>query len=141
MTPSNKSFYDYLTSLAESSPQKKLLGNWEQWLAANEVLNRAEKLAARFQHKDICPGNYIALSAERNLNTALAILGLRLAGAVVILVDPREDVQDTLHNCDPPISAKAIVRGTDDLSPIRTGKFLPVQYSSRETARILYYEE
>ena len=138
MTPSSKSFYEYLTSLAAAYPHKKLLGYGDQWLNAGEVLTRAEKLAGKFQYVGVCPGDLIALSAERNLNTALAILALRLAGAVIVLVDPREDIQITLDSYDPPISVNAVVKGADDLFPVRYGQFSPVQYPSQEAAFILF---
>ena len=102
MLPSRKSFYEYLSSFASASPKQRILGDQDGWLTAGKVLMLAETLACKFQRDGIQPGDYIALHTERNVRGALALLGLRLAGAVAVLIDPREDIQKVLNSCDPP---------------------------------------
>ena len=138
MLPSRKSFYEYLSSFASASPEKRIFGDQDGWLTAGKVLMLAETLACKFQRDGIQPGDYIALHAERNARGALALLGLRLAGAVAVLIDPREDIQKVLNSCDPPISVKGIIKETDYPFTGKTMPFHPVQYSSKNPAFIIF---
>ena len=118
MTPSLKNFYEYLTEYVAEAPDRKMLGAPGRWLTAGEVLARVTAAAAFFRRQGIRPGGLVALRAERSLEGVLVLLGLRLAGAVVALTDPRSAVEPFLERSAVPIPAEAVAEPAGD------GRFL-----------------
>lgn len=114
MTPSLKNFYEYLTEYVAEAPDRKMLGAPGRWLTAGEVFARVTAAAAFFRRQGVRPGGLVALRAERSLEGVLVLLGLRLAGAVVALTDPRSPVEAFLERSAVPIPAEAVAEPAGD---------------------------
>lgn len=109
MTPSSKSICSYLRELAQAEPQKKLLGNHAGWLTASQVWSTAESVALQLLAAGIRPRDPVALQMNRNLESVLMLLGLRIAGAVAVLTDPHAEPEKALSECAAPICVTAAI--------------------------------
>ncbi|MBR5110082.1 MAG: AMP-binding protein [Clostridia bacterium] len=103
-----------LQALAESQPDKKLLGDSACWLTARGCWASVSACAAALHAAGIQKGELAALQTKRSLTTALLVLALRAAGALVVLCDPRHAPRDALSACDTEIPVKTwITLGAD----------------------------
>ena len=99
--------YAYLQALGREQPNKRLLGDESRWLSASEVLRLVTGLAHRFVGLGLRPGDEIALRAPRCLETALLLFALRAAGLLVVLTDPRQEIDEVLAGCEAGIQPRA----------------------------------
>ena len=111
MQDTGKGLWALLTARAGKVPDKPLLGG-DKWLSTEEVRRLTERAAALFRKAGLCDGVHAALSCAGNVNTAIVLLALRAAGAVVVLLDPRQDVQDALAGAETPIPVKVVIAQT-----------------------------
>lgn len=95
----------YLHCLALEKPCQPLLGDKEGWLRAEQVDQFVEAGAGLLYSSGLRSGMLAVLPARRTVNTVLALLCLQRVGAAAILTDPREDTQQALTACAPPLSA------------------------------------
>ena len=109
MKPSSKSILAYLEELATNQPAKKLLGDESRWLDARKVLALVEHIGTAYRRMGINGGAYVALRAQRTAPTALVMLGLRAAGAVVVLTEPKQEIVRILEESEPPIPVQAVI--------------------------------
>ena len=109
MNVSDKSILTYLEELAAAQPAKKLLGDESRWLDARKSLAVVEHIGTAFRRMNVGGGAYVALRAQRTLPTALVILGLRAAGAVVVLTEPKQEINETLAGTEKPIPVEAVI--------------------------------
>ena len=112
MKASEKSIDSCLGEIAASQPEKMLLGDETRWLNAVEAHALAGKIGAAFRRMGIGNGAYAALRAERTVSAALMILGLRAAGAVAVLTEPRQEIAQTLSETETPIPVQAMIQQT-----------------------------
>ena len=103
----NKALLDYLRALAGREPEKRLLGSENGWLDSASTLKTAEGLGRFFVSLGLKPGECAALRAERCLDAALLVLALRAAGTVVVLTDPRQEIDAALAESDADIRPRA----------------------------------
>ncbi len=97
---------------AEAYPDRRMFGS-DKWLSRSEVLALTKGTAADLMRKGLCTGAYVSLACRGNAETSMMLLALRAAGAVVALLDPRQDVQDALYASETPIPVKAHIAQTD----------------------------
>lgn len=97
----------YLRKLAEKAPEKRLVGGESGWLSAAEVLRIVEGLGRRLISLGLRPGDEAALRTDRCPETALLILGLRAAGVPAVLCSPRQEIDETLADCEADIRPRA----------------------------------
>ena len=111
MDASQRSILSYLKELASLQPEKPLLGNDAHWLSAGKVLSLVEHVATALRRMNIS-GTTVAVRCTRTLETAILLLSLRAAGAVAVLIDPRDDVQTALQQTDAEIPVQAVIAQT-----------------------------
>lgn len=111
MDASQRSILSYLKDLASLQPEKPLLGSDAHWLSAGKVLSLVEHVATALRRMNIS-GATVAVRCTRTLETAILLFGLRAAGAVAVLIDPRDDVQTALQQTDAEIPVQAVIAQT-----------------------------
>ena len=111
MAVSQRSILSYLKELGSLQPEKPLLGNDAHWLSAGKVLSLVEHVATALRRMNIS-GTTVAVRCTRTLETAILLLSLRAAGAVAVLIDPREDVETALGQTDAEIPVQAVIAQT-----------------------------
>ena len=109
MKESYKGILSYLFDLAVSQPDKQLLGDETHWLNAKEILELTKRTGAALRQMHLGNGAFVALRAQRTVATALALLGMRAAGAVAVLVDPRQDIPRMMAEAETPIPVQAVI--------------------------------
>ena len=97
----------YLKILAGKKPEKRLLGGEAGWLSAGRVLRTVENLGRNLLSLGLRPGDLAALRAERGVDTALLILGMRAAGVMAVLTGPRQEIDESLADCEADIHPRA----------------------------------
>ena len=112
MNASSKPILTWLEELAAREPGKKLLGGAGRWLDADKALALAEHVGTALRRMGLCGGVYVAFQAKRTLGSAMMLLGLREAGAVAVLCDPKQEIMDTLHQTETLIPAVAAIEQT-----------------------------
>ena len=113
MNVSGRSILSYLNELAFSQPDKRLLGDETRWMSARVVLDLVERTGAAFRRMGIGGGAYAALRAQRTLFTALMMLGLRAAGAVAVLTEPKQEIKEILDESESPVPVQAVIEQTE----------------------------
>lgn len=120
MSKEQRSLYTYLSSLAHCFPDRRLLGDDTGWLSAADVLSRSLSAASSLQQYGVQRGTLVALCAKRCVPAAILLFGLRLTGAVIVLYDPREQMEDALSACDAAIDPAFKAEITADDSALLT---------------------
>lgn len=122
MNPVNRTLHSFLTELAFRHPERRLLGDAHGWLTAAQVLERVESMASELTRRGIHRGDFVALRAWRNVDTALRILAMQRIGAVCVLTDPRQKGEEALS--DLPVTGRmdgeALTLST--VTPVREGE-------------------
>ena len=95
----------YLHSLSLEKPCLPLLGDGGGWITAEQTERFVETGAGLLYASGLRPGTLAVLPARRAVNTVLALLCLQRVGAVAILTDSREDPEQVMRSCVPPLSA------------------------------------
>ena len=72
-----------------------------------------ERTAAFFMQQGFCSGAAVALSCNNSPETAIVLLALRAAGALVVLLDPRQTLQDALASTERPLPVQAMIAQTE----------------------------
>ena len=114
MTPSKKTICAYLQELAKQEPDKRLLGNPAGWMTCSQVWNQTQSIALQLHAQGLRPQDVVALQTKRCLETVLVIFALRLLGTTVVLVDPHNEPEQVLQDCETPISARGVLRFSQD---------------------------
>ncbi len=109
MQPVHKSLFSCLTETAEQWPEKPLLSDGENWISAKETLECSLRTAAALQQAGMRHGDTVALCSKRTTGTALMIFGLRALGAVVLLMDSRQSVNETLAQAETHIPVRFLI--------------------------------
>lgn len=109
MEPNTCTLRHFLHNLAEKNPHKKLLGDDDGWLDALQTLELADSIGARLLDFGICSGDFVALKAQRSLDSALVILGLQAIGAVAVLTSPHDEVGSFLAEFCAEIPVKTLI--------------------------------
>ncbi|MBQ2953736.1 MAG: acyl--CoA ligase [Clostridia bacterium] len=113
MGDAEKGLLQRLRERAEQEPGKRLFGG-DEWLNTAQVLALTEQAAAYFRREGLGGGAYVALACSNRALTAIALLALRAAGAVVVLLDPRQPVQEALAHTETPIPVEAYIAQAED---------------------------
>ncbi len=122
----------YLHCLALEKPCLPLLGDRGGWLTAERTESFVEAGAGLLYASGLRPGTLVALPAGRTVDTVLALLCLQRIGAVAVLIDPREEPEQALAACAPPLSVPfCLEAGGDVQRPVlllsQAGQRAPLQ--------------
>ena len=109
MKPVERDLNRMLRELADSCPDKPLLGGVGGWLTAAQVRTRVEQTAQGFLAEGIRPGELVAVRTHRAVETAIVILALQAVGAVAVLTDPRQEPMEFLRDCEVEIPVRRVV--------------------------------
>lgn len=114
MVVPNRSLLSCLKEQADLQPDKKLLGNEQRWFTANVLLCLVEHVGTALQRMQLGKGTLVALRCARTAEVAVMILGLRAAGAVVVLTDPHQPAEEVLCGTEEPIAVQAVIEQEHD---------------------------
>lgn len=105
--PDNKAIFEYLKKYAEEEPDYTVFFDESVSYTAGTFFNTITALANNLYGQGIRTGDFIAIKAERNINTLLWLFAVQIMGGVALMCDPHIDIRETLvkHN----ISAKKII--------------------------------
>ena len=111
-----------LNDLAAKDPSMPLLGGEGRWFDVRTVLAIAEHVGSRLRRMGLPIGSFVAFHPSRNMSAALMLLGLRSAGLVPVLAEPKQSMEEILHNTDADLSFSAHLEqsGKTQFSIIRT---------------------
>lgn len=109
MFASDRTLLSYLRTLAETQPDVPALGNGERWMNASELLCLVEHTGTALRRMGLGCGAYVAFRCTRTVEAAILLFGLRAAGAVAVLTDPRQCVEEALAQADTPIQVSAVI--------------------------------
>ena len=112
MVVSEKSILTYLRELAAARPDKRLLGEDTRWLDTQTALSLVERSGAAFRALGLTGGAFVALRAHRTAAAAIVMWGLRAAGAVAVLAEPRQEIARTLFDAETPLPIAAVIEQT-----------------------------
>ena len=112
MFVSEKGILSFLEELASVDPALPLLGSGRTWLDARTVLAIAEHIGSYLLRIGFQPGDLAAYRPERNVPSALMILGLRSAGVTAVLADPGQPLEETLSGTETPVPIRAQIEYT-----------------------------
>lgn len=101
----------YLHCLAQEQPYLPLLGDEGGWITAEQVEYYVEAGASLLYACGVRPQKLVALRTERNVNTILSLLSLQRIGATAVLLDPRDNLEQALSVCAPPLSVSFKLEG------------------------------
>ena len=104
----------YLYGLAQERPCLPLFGDKGGWITAEQSRHYVEAGAGLLYACGVRPGSLVALRAERSVNAVLALLCLQRIGAAAVLLDPRENPDQTLRGCTPPLPISFYLEGGQD---------------------------
>ncbi len=112
MFVSDKGILSFLEELASVDPALPLLGSGRTWLDARTALAIAEHIGSYLLRIGFQPGDLAAYRPERNVPSALMILGLRSAGVTAVLADPEQPLEETLSGTETPVPIRAQIEYT-----------------------------
>ena len=114
MEPVRCTLRSCLQALADSQPEKKLIGDSARWLTARECWLAVSACAAALSAAGIRKGELVALQTKRSLTSAVLILALRTVRALAVLCDPRHDPREALAMSDTAIPVKTVITLGED---------------------------
>lgn len=109
MKPSYIPISQYLSDLCTHYPRKKLFGGPNGWLLAGQVLRLVQSTAQQLNATGITAGSCVALKMERNVESVLILLALRMLGAIAVLTDPHTEPEACLADCADAVHANASI--------------------------------
>lgn len=107
MNTSDKSIFEYLKNYAEEQPDNVVVFDDTNSYTANIFFNTIIAIANRLNREGIKAGDFIAIKAERNINTLLWFFAVQIIGGVALMCDPYADIRKIL--LDNNILAKKII--------------------------------
>ena len=123
MRESKQNILSYLERLALTEPGTPLLGCGTRWLDAETVLSLAEHVGSHFRRLGLKSGDLVAFQPGRNMASAVMLLGLRAAGSVILLAEPKQPLDEILAGAGAalPVAARLEQCGTTRFRFTRTG--------------------
>ena len=116
MQREKKNLYQLLSDLTTNTPEKPLFKESDNKLNATDLLQKATSAANIFSSLGIRRGTLAALYAVRGITTAVLLLGLRLAGALIVLCDPRQTPNEIQRECETDLPIAFFIRPSTLLS-------------------------
>ncbi len=109
MRVSERGILSSLEKLASTDPSTPLLGNSLRWLDAATTLAFTEHIGSYLSRLGLRYGDLIAFKPNCSMASALILLGLRSAGAIVVLAEPRSSMEETLSDTEVKLPVRACV--------------------------------
>ncbi|WP_163340977.1 non-ribosomal peptide synthetase [Desulfopila sp. IMCC35008] len=86
--PADACLHELIGVQTRSGPERIAVECDGRYLTYAELINKADKLAARLRHYGIGPGKLVGICLERNLDLPVALLGTLIAGGAYLPLDP-----------------------------------------------------
>mgnify|MGYP001864231903 FL=1 len=93
MIPVDTSICEYIRRYAAEEPDSKLLFDETVSYTASTFFNTVTAIANNLYGQGIRAGDFIAIRAERNVNTLLWLFAVQIMGGVAIMCDPHSDMR------------------------------------------------
>ena len=100
MNPSERLLYDYFEEYALECGCDTFLFDENVSYTVGQAFAAAQGLARQLQRKGIKSGDFIAVKAERTIRTILIFYAVQFIGAVAVMHDPRENINDKIRIVD-----------------------------------------
>ena len=101
-----------LHDLAATDPGMPMLGGGGRWFDVRTVLAITEHVGSRLRRMGLPAGAYVAFHPKRSMASALMLLGLRGAGLVAVLAEPKQSMEEILQSTDADLSFSAYLEQT-----------------------------
>ena len=92
----NQVLLNYLKEYAKEDPDKRLLGDRNGWLTAQQVLERVHETAGKLYGLGVRSGDWVALRMTQTADAIVAVLSMMALGAVAPLTNARTPVRQAL---------------------------------------------
>lgn len=109
----SKTVYAYLTEFVRDCPDKFILGYDDVWITNTQLLERIESAAWALRQQGVKRGDLVAMATSRSPEAIIAMLALQTIGAVAVLCDPHQKVEQFLAECAVEIPATYILTNED----------------------------
>lgn len=119
-----KTIYRYLTEFVRDMPDQFLIGYDDVWLSNTQVLERVESTAYFLRQQGVKKGDLVAVSMSRSAHSTIAMLALISIGALSVLCDPHQKVEDFLKESAVEIPARYIITNEDTTRGLWDGEQL-----------------
>lgn len=137
MIPVDTSIFEYIRRYAAEEPDSKLLFDETVSYTASTFFNTVTAIANNLYGQGIRAGDFIAIRAERNVNTLLWLFAVQIMGGVAIMCDPHSDMREMLVKNN--ISAKKLIEDEPAVKSeaFRGIDFVPIE-DSRKTTIVIF---
>ena len=130
MKPADTSIYEYIKNYAAEQPDSIVLFDETVSYTANTFFNAVTAIANNLYGQGIRAGDFIAIRAERNVNTLLWLFAVQIMGGVAIMCDPHSDMREMLVKNN--ISAKKLI---EDEPAVKSEAFRGIDFVPLEDSR------
>ena len=96
MNISTKTLFQYLSEYAEEQPDKRFLWDDSVSYSSREAFREVAQLACAFHAAGVQAGDLLAFRMTRTVPAVLRFLALQALGAVTLMTDPHQSVEDFL---------------------------------------------
>ena len=117
-----KTCYWYLKEFVRDMPDQFMIGYDNVWLTNTQVLERVESAAYFLRQQGVKKGDLVAISMSRSAHSTIAMLALMSIGALSVLCDPHQKVEDFLKESAVEIPAKYILTNEDTVRGLWDGE-------------------
>jgi len=104
-----RSIFAYFEKYAEECRTNLFLFDEERKYTVEEAFNEATAIANRLSDFGIKAGSLVALRSTRSLDAYLIYLALEFMGAIAVLTDPYQSVEDYIFETEIPLKPDAII--------------------------------
>lgn len=111
---SNKTIYEYIREYAIAKPSAIYLRDENESLTSEQFLLTVEKTAGELYSQKIRDGDFIAIKAERTVDTIVNLFAVQIIGGIAVMVDPHENIGNLLAEYG--INAKAVLEGRVEIT-------------------------
>ena len=102
--PSEKTVIDLFIEQVESYPHKVAIAYKDHKLTYEELNNKSDWIAVQLRKAGVCKGDYVAVIAERRVETIIGFVGIIKAGAAYVPIDtsyPTDRISYIINDCRP----------------------------------------
>ncbi len=116
-----KTYYTYLRDFAREAPGSRILGWQDIWMTNDQLLERVESTAYALRELGVKKSDMVAMATSRSPQSIIAMLALQSIGAVAVLCDPHQKVEEFLTESAVEIPAAYILTNEDTISGLTDG--------------------
>ena len=119
-----KTNYTYLKEFVQAMPDSPILGWDDVWMTNTQLLERMESTAWALRQKGVKKGDMVALTTSRSPEAVIVMMALQTIGAVAVLCDPHNKIEQFLSEAAVEIPATYALTNEDTTRGLWDGKDL-----------------